>query len=137
MIDLVELRDEDTNEPVFINEGESHNVVGQFVDANGDDITLANLSTFTVTLYNEANDSVINSRNAQNAKNANDHTVAGDGSWIVRLQPADNIIVDTDLTKNKDEYHILRLIWTWNDGTADRTGIKHVRFPVRKQASVS
>lgn len=133
MVAVQNLLDSDGVEFV-IQEGESHNITGQLSDADGVDITLAGLSTFTVTLYNEDGNAIINSRDGQDAKNANSHTVASGGSFVIRLDPADAVIVVEDpvIGETNQQFHVARLTWTWNDGTSVRTGIEQVRFGVQK-----
>ena len=129
-----DLLDKKTGQPFVVQEGESHNVTGSFVDADGAAINLASLATFEITLYNENGNQIINSKDAQDAKNANGHTVASDGSFIVRLNVADSSIEVEDpvIAEQALQYHILRLVWTWSDGVAVRTGIEQLRFAVQK-----
>ena len=133
MVTVAELKDSDGDRFVA-QEGESHNVEGQFSDMDGANIALADLLTFTITLYNEHDNSIINSRNDQNALNANDHTVTTTGGFIVRLDPADAVIVtQTPATpENENQYHVIRLEWTYGDGTKTRTGIDHYRYGIQK-----
>ena len=133
MVAVQNLLDSD-GDVFFIQEGESHNITGQLSDADGVDIALSGLSTFTITLYNEDGNAIINSRDDQDAKNLNDHTIAAGGSFVVRFDPADAVIVVEDpvIGETNQQFHIARLTWTWNDGTSVRTGIEQVRFGVQK-----
>lgn len=133
MVAVPDLLDSD-GDSFSIQEGESMNITGQLVDAAGNDITLAALSTIKISLYNEIGNDVINSREDEDAKNANDHTVASDGSFIIRLDEDDSIIVTQDPTVEETEkqYHVIRIKWTWDDGTKVRTGLEHARFGVQK-----
>lgn len=90
-----------------------------------------NLLSLTVTLFNEADGAVINSRNAQNILGANGGSIVSTEVRL-RLQPVDNPIVDTDLDRSEIEYHVARFSFTWSDGVLTRTGIEEVRFGVRR-----
>jgi len=125
----------DSNNVKFeVQEGESHNITGQFADTNDVNIALAALLSFTITLYNENDNAIINSRDSEDAKNVNSHTVATGGSFVVRLDPDDAVIVTQTPTTSEPclQYHIAKLVWTWHDGTSVRTGIEQVRFGVQK-----
>ena len=91
----------------------------------------SNLLSLTVTLFNEADETIINSRTNQSILGANGGTL--EATLVrLRLQPNDNIIVDTDLERNDVEYHVARFVFSWSDGVLTRTGVEEVRFAVRK-----
>ena len=72
------------------------------------------LTTLTLTLYaDDAAQTIINGRNAQDILNANGGTVNGAGVLTLTLAPADNAILDTDLPY---ERHIALLQWAWGVG---------------------
>lgn len=80
-------------------------------------IPLSALGTITLTLYNKADGSIINNRNAQNVKNTNQvtiHATSGLLTWTAK--PADNPIVDTTLDAGETEEHIALFQWTYNSG---------------------
>lgn len=133
MVAVQNLLDSD-GDPFVVQEGESHNITGQLSDADDTDITLAGLTTLTVTLYNENGNAIINSRDGENAKNLNNHTIASGGSFVIRFDPADSVIVVEDpvIGETNQQFHVARLTWTWNDGTLVRTGMEQVRFGVQK-----
>lgn len=110
------------NLTVTVDEGESCDVDYTFKDMAGNAIVKSSLITLTATLFDEKTETIINSRDAQDVKDANGGTVATDGTLTLRLQPLDAAIVSTTLTAEKTERHILRLEWTWNDGMLTRTG---------------
>lgn len=110
------------NLTVTVDEGESCNVTYNFTDMLGAAIAKASILTLTATLFDEASEDLINSRNAQTVLDANGGVVATDGTLVLRLQPADNVIVSTTLEAEKTERHILKVEWTWNDGVLVRTG---------------
>ena len=91
----------------------------------------SNLLSLTVTLFAEADETIINSRTNQSILGVNGGTL--EATLVrLRLQPADNIIVDADLERNDVEYHVARFVFTWSDGVLTRTGVEEVRFAVRK-----
>ena len=95
-------------------------------------ISKAGLDSFQVTLYDKATDAVINSRNNQNILDANQGTVDANGNFVLRLGPADAIIVGTSVASHAIEYHVARFSWSYNDGSEDRTGIQEVRFRIQQ-----
>jgi hypothetical protein len=84
-------------------------------DSAGVVIPLANLTTLILTLKDEATETVINSRNAQNVLNANNvtyHTTSGLLTWSI--QAADNPISGT--RKDALERHTATFEFTFNAG---------------------
>jgi hypothetical protein len=69
-------------------------------------IPVANLASATLTLYNEANSAIINSRDAQNVLNLANVAITSGGILTWDLQALDNIIVDTALGIGEIERHI-------------------------------
>ena len=91
----------------------------------------SNLLSLTVTLFNEADEAIVNSRTNQNILGVNGGTI--EATLVrLRLQPSDSIIVDADLERGDVEYHVARFVFTWGDGVLTRTGVEEVRFAVRK-----
>ena len=121
---------------VLIDEGDSLDVVATFKDGSGSAIAKASISALTATLYNKDTEAAINSRNAQSVLDANDGTVASDGTLTLRLNASDSPIVG-DLETDEVEEHILDLAWTWSDGVATRTNSDKRIIRVRKKADVS
>lgn len=115
-----------------INEKTSGVYYATLVDESGALVGPTVLSALTLTLYDKVTGSIINSRNAQNVKNANNVTVfdtlqmAADGvttfnlAWA--LQPLDGPIV-TD--SNAVETHIALFQATW------AAGAKALKFEVQ------
>ena len=104
------------------NELESAQYRGLFVDETGTAVVMSVLTTLTLTLYNLATSAIINSRNAQNVKNANNVTIydtpqtASDGSkynLLWAMVPADNPVVNQAL---QAEPHIALFQGTWSAG---------------------
>lgn len=95
----------------------SFQYTGYIKDETGTVIPLASLTTLTLTLYNKATGAIINSRNAQNVKNANNvtvHATSGLVTWSAK--PADNPIIDTTLDAGETEEHVALFEWTYNSG---------------------
>lgn len=121
--------------PLVVPQGASCNITGTLVGPSDAAIALANLATFTLTLLNKATGAIINSRSAQDAKNANGHSVASDCAFTIELDANDNVIV-VDVAAGQSEWHIARLAWTWSDGNSTRTGREDCEFRVEKLVAV-
>lgn len=128
------LKDENGN-VLAVQEGESCNLYVSFADIDGAAISKANLSTCTLTLFNEATAEVINGRSAQNVKDANGGTVSSEGALTMRLEDTDAIIVDDELEPGDVESHVARFEWTWNDGVRTRKGRQEFILQVEKLAA--
>ena len=116
-----------------VDQGESHTIVAAL--KHGDTaITKADLVTLTLELFDEAANTIINSRDAQNILDANGCTVSAAGVVTLELDAADNPIVGTSLAVGDQESHIARIRWTWLSGVRTRTGKHELRFRVRKLA---
>lgn len=127
----VTLMDSD-GERVEVDEGESCDITATFIDLESATLDEASLATITCTLINAADGAVINTREDQDIKDANNSTVTAGGVLTLRLQPADNVIVDATLTAGDTESHYLTVTWTWNDGVTTRTGKQEWEILVRK-----
>ncbi len=128
MAKQIRLKDQN-NAPAIVQAGESFNLGVTFADvsATPTDLTSDDLLTLKATLF--AGTTVINSRDAQDIKNANGGTLTAAGVLTLALGPNDNVIVDGTIDAGGTEEHILRLEWTWNDGTT-RKGIVEYIFEV-------
>ena len=123
------LIDENTQEQGIALEGTSSLVEAQFVDRAGENVDLEAFSTLTCTLTNAIDGSVINSRSSQSILNANDGTVSDTGYLVLKLGPADNVIVSG--ATEKGEVHFLQLDWTYTDTDTDpMTGQANFQFIV-------
>jgi hypothetical protein len=92
-------------------------------DGSGNPIALSDITTLTLTYFNE-DDSIINTRNAQNVLNTNDvtvHITSGLLTWTLG-------VVDTTIaTQTKDtELHVARFDFTY--GTPTKTGRHEAGF---------
>jgi hypothetical protein len=100
-----------TSLPAY-NQGSTQIISASLTDQNGDAIATAGLTTLTATLTVRATGAVINSRSAQDIKNANGGTYA-DGALTLTLAPADS----PHAGQAPVEEHVLLLQWTYNSGT--------------------
>jgi len=92
-------------------------------------IPSADLTTLTLTLYNEKTDAVINSRTAQDVLGVNGGTVHATSGLLTQVfAPADNPIIDTALEHGRTEVHIAQFDFTWNAGA--KAGRKMITIEV-------
>ena len=125
----IDLMDQTRRGPLIIQAGESLNVSGQLVDFAGEPILKAGLVAFLVTLFDEATEAVINGVDQQDRL----AEVAADGSFTLKLNGEDNVIVDlAGVGSGQVEKHVLAMYWLWNGGSQDRSGIQLVRFRVQR-----
>ena len=95
------------------------------VDELGVSIPLASITTLTLTLYDEATNSIINSRNAQNVLNANGVTVTnGKVDWAV--SPLDMVMVGQ--SDGTQEMHSAQFVLRWAAGAKEKAW--QIRIPV-------
>jgi len=82
-------------------------------DENGDALSYEDLDALTLTLYNLADGTIINSREDQDVLNANNVTVSAAGVLAWTMQPADNPIVSAT-TAGWKEKHVALFEWTYS-----------------------
>ena len=104
-------------------------------DETGTSIHLNDMTTITLTLYDEYTGTIINSRNAQDVKNTNNVTYSNPGILTWTLQPNDNIIVSNDIRTNGYEKHIALFEFTWDSGA--KAGKHELEFQVRQLNKVT
>lgn len=107
----------------------------QLVDENAANIALAALTTLTLTLYDVASLTTLNSREGQNVLNANNVVVSATGGLTWTMQPADNAIVDTDLAAGEYERHVA--LWTWTYASGTKTGRYETTIEVQQLDKVT
>ena len=134
MAKQIKLKDQNGDDLV-IQDGESMNIIATFSDVSSTPETLASTDILTISLTLFAGTTAINSRSAQSVLNANNGTLASDGTLTIALGPLDSVIVGT-VSAGATETHIARLVWTWNDGAA-RTGIAEYTFEVEQTATIA
>ena len=121
---------------LVVQAGESMDVVVTFHGMDGVAIVKSNLITVTGSLFNVDTSASINSRNAQSIKDANQATVATDGTLTWRLGPSDAVIVGT-LAVGTREKHRARIAATFSDGVLTRTVEEEFEFQVERIASIT
>ncbi len=118
----------------YVNEKTTAKYTAVLKDENGATVGSSDLVTLTLTLYNKADGTIINNRNAQNVLNANNVTVDANGNLAWTLQPADNIIVSDSSGIN--ETHVALFEATYGVGGAN--AIRHqVEIVVNNLAKVT
>lgn len=107
-----------------INEGTSGELELTFATPAGVVITLAQMVTATLSLWDDETGATINSRANQNVKNANHVTITAAGVWTWAIQPADTPILDTSLSL---ETHVACARVTTATGAVTHRVVIHVR----------
>lgn len=121
-----------TGAAVEVDEGEVCRVTVNFTDYDGVSLTTAQILTLTATLRSGEDLSIINLRNDQDILNANGGTVvdvASVAQLTLILDENDNVNVCGIMAGVSQNW--LDLAWTWNDGTANRTGKASYYYDVR------
>lgn len=119
-----------------VNELTTAEYTATITDEDGETpIPLADLSTVTLTLYDEASGSIINSRDDTNVKNTGPVTIhATSGLLTWTMAPADNPIVGS-VAVGGVEKHIALFEWTWDSG--NKAGKHEVLIEVVNLGKVS
>lgn len=103
---------------------------GQFTDEAGVAVAKADLGTVKLWLYVKqeapgAPSAYLNSRNGVSIKDANGGTITTGGVLTLVLDPADNVISESNLV---EEWHTAEIEYTYNGGA--KTGRVLWHFPV-------
>lgn len=88
-------------------------------DENKSAIASGDLTSLTLTLYNEDDDAIINNRNAQDVLNANNVTVDSSGNLEWKIQTADTAIQGSGIGTNEIENHIALFHYKWDSGNQE------------------
>jgi len=106
------------------------------VDESDVAIPLSSISTIALTYYDRRTGSIINSRNSQNVKNANNVTIhATSGLLTWELQVADTTFVTpASFSEDETEEHVALFEWTLSNG---RRGKFTTRFFVTQIVKVT
>lgn len=107
-------------------------------DKDGNQISKADLTSLTLTLWDVLSGSIINNRDAQNVLDANNVTVTeAGGATTVEWKPveADSAIQSADVVREDLEHHKARFVWEWNSGT--RRNDLEIDLWVRNRGKVS
>jgi hypothetical protein len=94
-------------------------------------VELAKINTLTLTYKHADTATVINSRSAQNVKNANNVSIHDDGEIHWELQTADTVVTDSTLDAGEYDHNIAQFTWTTTDGD---TGIHEVDIYIKNGA---
>lgn len=103
-------------------------------DENGLVVSVDELDTLTLTLYNLADGTIINSRAEQTVLNTHNVTLDGSGNLAWEVQPSDNIIVGTHLRAGELEPHMALFQWTWDSG--QKQGRYEVQIDVQQVSEI-
>ena len=122
-------------ESLVVDAAESCKITWTPEDLDGAAILKVNLISLNVTLYDNATNSVVNSRNAQSVIDVNGGTVSTAGVLTLRLTPTDTAIVGT-VAEGVKQTRCIEFIWTWNDGVAVQTGVEVRGFEIQQRATV-
>ena len=116
----------------LINEEVTAIYTATLTDEKGAAITLAALTAITLTFYDVATGTIINSRNGQDVLNDNNVTISAGGLLTWTMQQADNII---QTATQAVERH--RALLEWNSGTPAKYGKHEVDFFVLNLTKVT
>jgi len=86
-------------------------------DENGTLIPASQLHEVKLTLYIPSSGAIVNSRNAQDVKNANNVTISEAGAVVWTQQVADVTMVDDTL---ETEIHRCLFLFTWQTGARSK-----------------
>ena len=100
--------------------GTTPQFTANLVDQDDNPVSTANLTTLKITVFDVKTRAVINSRDRQNAKNANNVTY-DDGALVWDIQPA-------DLPATDETQYLCVFEWTWDSGA--RAGSSHFTLRV-------
>ena len=124
-----------------VNEGSAAKYTATLKDPAGSAVTLSNLTTLEMVLYNQRTGAVINSRgsvsgssytfqNVKNLANVTFHSSSGLLTW--NMQPGDNVIVDTTLAPGESETHVAGFRFVYSDGSDNYTDYHTEVFEVEQ-----
>jgi len=115
-----------------LGEGSSARYTAILKDEAGVLIPVANINTLTLTLFNLKDETIINSRNAQDVKNLNNVTIDSNGLLTWNIQALDTPIVDTT---QAFETHRALFSMVWDSSTKQNRWT--IDFTIRNLAKVS
>ena len=124
-----------------VNEGSAAKYTATLKDPAGSAVTLSNLTTLEMVLYNQRTGAVINGRgsvssgnytfqNVKNLQNVTFHSSSGLLTW--NMQPGDNVIVDTTLAPGESETHVAVFRFVYSDGSDNYTDYHTEVFEVEQ-----
>lgn len=107
-------------------EGSSPKISAVLEDEDGTPIADTDLTSLTLTYWDELTGAFINSRNDQNVLNANQVIVTAAGVFTWRMLAADTAIIDTLLAQGGEEVKIALFEWVWTDVASEVRHGKHI-----------
>ena len=124
-----------------VNEGSAAKYTATLKDPAGSAVTLSNLTTLEMVLYNQRTGAVINGRGSvsgssytfqdvKNLANVTFHSSSGLLTW--NMQPGDNVIVDTTLAPGESETHVAVFKFVYSDGSDNYTDYHTEVFEVEQ-----
>ena len=124
-----------------VNEGSAAKYTATLKDPAGSAVTLSNLTTLEMVLYNQRTGAVINGRgsvsggnytfqNVKNLQNVTFHSSSGLLTW--NMQPGDNVIFDTTLAPGESETHVAVFKFVYSDGSDNYTDYHTEVFEVEQ-----
>jgi hypothetical protein len=102
-------------------QGETATFSAVLKDENDAVVPAASLSTLTLTFKDLVTGGVINSRNAQNVLNTNQHTLDANGNLAWSMLALDNPIIGTGLAPGDVETRVAEYSWTTISGKIGKT----------------
>jgi len=114
-----------TDDPIA--EGATARVNFKVVDEDGAGLEAVNLDALTVTLFNERDGTIINSREDINILNVNGGIVGVDGVSSWTMDPDDNPILAPSPTR-AEEFHTA--LFEWEYDSSNKAGKQPVRLRV-------
>lgn len=97
-----------------IKEGATATYAAVLKTESGTPLAATDIQTITLTYYNAADGTVINSRSQQNVKNTNDVTIDNSGNLTWRIRAEDTVIVAGTVASGETEKHVALFEFTWN-----------------------
>ncbi len=114
-------------------EGKTAKITAVIEDEDENGVALANLTTVTLTLFEDRSKAIINSRNQTDIKNAGPGVISTTGGNLtLTLTPDDMAIL---VASNDAERHVAFIEWTYSSGT--KSGGHEIAFTVTNLAKVS
>ena len=123
---------------IEVNEDSSFPLTAQLKDTDGTDLDLTDIDTITLTLFLTRGGTafpaltIINGRDEENIKNANDVTISATGLVTWAVQPEDTEIINDEIEvcdvvqKMEREVHRALFEWTKTVGAGGEQGKKRV-----------
>lgn len=119
-----------TQAPSIVKAGKVFDITGVLKDSDGTAIDVANIGTFTITLFAKATPGTkINNRDGQNAKNDNNVTLDASGNLHWYGQPEDSVYQAA--TGNR-ETHVVQFEWTFTNAGGSRVALAEIEYLVEK-----